>query len=76
VTTPTSTRPPLTALERGARDAWHRWGDGYALYTRCDGCGNIAHCRGRTRDAVLCLTCFDLGIKPTRTADTADERTS
>ncbi len=62
-TSPPSTRPALTALERAAREAWAHWGEGYALFTRCDGCGEVVHCRGPKRERMLCLTCFDLGVK-------------
>ncbi len=63
---PATTREPLTSLERAAREAWTRWGDGYALHTACDGCGEVAYCRGPLRERMLCLTCFDLGVKPNR----------
>jgi hypothetical protein len=46
-------------LERLARDAWKRWGDGYALYTVCKRCGRVKHCRGRSRERMLCLDCWD-----------------
>lgn len=55
----------MTLAER-ARIAWLVWGDGWALHTRCDGCGEIHYCRGPERDRMLCLECFDLGVKPKR----------
>jgi len=41
---------------------WRSWGDGYALYTRCGGCGEIQHCRGARRHPMLCLDCFDPAV--------------
>ena len=41
---------------------WRSWGDGYALYTRCDGCGEVCHCRGVRRSLMLCLDCFDPAV--------------
>jgi ribosomal protein S27E len=49
----------LTSYELAVTAAWHVWGDGYALYTRCSGCGEIHHCRGKRRERVLCIECFD-----------------
>ncbi len=55
-----------TSLELLARVAWRAWGDGYALYTVCGGCGQMAYCRGPARKTMLCLECFDLGVKARR----------
>jgi hypothetical protein len=30
----------------------------WALYTACSGCGEMRHCRGKTRDRMVCLACF------------------
>ena len=48
-------------LERAVRRAWKRWGDGFAMFTRCAECGRMRNCRGRTRRRMLCLECFDFG---------------
>jgi formylmethanofuran dehydrogenase subunit E len=48
-------------LELQAVRAWRKWGDGYAMFTRCDECGELTQCRGKTRRRMLCLACFDLG---------------
>jgi hypothetical protein len=50
-----------TAIERTAIRAWKAWGDGFAMFTRCAGCGELADCRGKRRSRMLCLACFDLG---------------
>lgn len=55
------TTTTVTTLETLARASWYVWGRGYALYTRCSGCGDVKHCRGNRRDGMLCLECFDLG---------------
>lgn len=47
-------------LEKLARQLWHRWGDGYAMFTRCSECGELKQCRGRKRKYMVCLECFDL----------------
>jgi hypothetical protein len=31
---------------------------GFALFTRCDGCGEQRHCKGKSREQMLCLDCF------------------
>jgi hypothetical protein len=48
-------------LEKAAIMAWRRSGM-WALFTVCTGCGRFTYCRGRTRDRVKCLACFDLGV--------------
>jgi hypothetical protein len=48
-------------MEQQAIRAWRRWGDGFAMRTRCSGCGQFRHCRGKRRRRMLCLECFDLG---------------
>jgi hypothetical protein len=50
-----------SSLERRAIRAWKVWGDGYAMNTRCAGCGRHRPCRGKRRRRMLCLECFDLG---------------
>lgn len=32
--------------------------NGYALYTECASCGEQRHCKGTSRDRMLCLDCF------------------
>jgi hypothetical protein len=49
-----------TKLELAATAAWKTWGHNYAQYCRCDGCGEIKHCRAKRRSTFLCLECFDL----------------
>ncbi len=58
-----------TTLERQARRAWVDWasgarGGGYAQHQRCDKCGEITYCRGRRKDHMICLPCFDAGAVP------------
>lgn len=55
-------RPPASDLEQKARAAWQKWGDGFALFTTCDGCGEIRNCRGKRRARMLCLDCWDGGL--------------
>lgn len=52
-------RPPRSAIERQAAEAWKRWGDGYSLCTVCDSCGEFRPCRGKHRHPMLCLECWD-----------------
>jgi ribosomal protein S27E len=56
-----SAKPQLSNLELQAVLEWRLWGSGYALHTRCDGCGEQKMCRGRKRRHMLCLECFDTG---------------
>jgi hypothetical protein len=58
-----STVSILSTFEAQVVADWHVWGDGYALYTTCDGCGSLAHCRGKKRSHMLCIVCFDQGGK-------------
>ncbi|HEY7621703.1 MAG TPA: hypothetical protein VH834_18125 [Solirubrobacteraceae bacterium] len=51
----------MTAIERTAIRFWKVWGSGYAMRTRCAGCGRQRDCRGITRRRMLCLECFDQG---------------
>ena len=30
----------------------------WALYTACSRCGDVGYCRGKRREAMLCLECF------------------
>lgn len=53
-------------LERQAVVLWKQWGDGYALFTRCHGCGGMRYCRGKRRSRMLCLPCFDLAPESER----------
>lgn len=50
----------LTA-EEYARAMWHLWGSAWAKFTRCSGCGEQRHCRGRRHSRLLCLECYDQG---------------
>jgi hypothetical protein len=50
-------------LEAMARRLWAEWGDGFALFTRCDACGEMRQCRGKRRARMLCLECFDAGAE-------------
>lgn len=36
-------------------------GEGVNLFTMCLACGEIAHCRGKTRETVRCEPCFTCG---------------
>jgi hypothetical protein len=47
-------------MEDGARLEWRSWGHAFALFTKCSECGEVVHCRGRKRDRMLCLNCFDV----------------
>jgi len=47
-------------LEAAARADWARWGTGYAMFTACSCCGGFLWCRGRRRDWILCLDCYDV----------------
>jgi len=40
---------------------WKRWGDLWAMFTRCNGCREMKHCRGHRRAWMLCLDCFVAG---------------
>lgn len=48
-----------SAIEKATLLAWQVWGEGWAMFTRCSRCGEMKHCRGRRRDGMLCITCFD-----------------
>jgi hypothetical protein len=52
--------PERGALERAARLDWVTWGAAWAMHTRCAECGEVCWCRGRRRERMLCLACFDL----------------
>jgi hypothetical protein len=47
-----------------ARLAWRRWGDAYAMVTRCSRCGELRERRGRRRRRMLHLEGFDVGRGP------------
>jgi ribosomal protein S27E len=46
-------------LEEKAKIAWKIWGENWCMTTRCNGCGEIKVCRGRTKRRMLCFVCFD-----------------
>jgi hypothetical protein len=47
--------------------------EGYAQYGLCLACGEIAHVRGKTREAVKCRGCF-IGNRPLRFTVTHERR--
>jgi hypothetical protein len=49
----------LSALERATIEAWRAWGHAWAMFTACSGCGRVAHCKGKSRERMLCLPCYD-----------------
>ena len=48
-----------STIEKLALRAWQEWGNEWSMFTRCSRCDQIKVCKGRRRDAVLCLRCFD-----------------
>ena len=48
------------SLEEQVRKEWKWWGTGFAMFTRCDNCGEVKNCRGKKRLFMLCMECFDL----------------
>jgi hypothetical protein len=50
----------VNTLEHEAVWAWRTWGHAYALYTACSKCGLVKHCRGRSRERMICLDCHSL----------------
>jgi len=50
----------IPTMEARARADWILWGSGYAMHTACNCCGEITWCRGRRREWMLCLDCFDV----------------
>jgi len=56
----------VSVIELQARIAWIEWGE-YAMYTRCEECGDSVYCRRRTRRGRwLCLVCFDISNEAER----------
>lgn len=51
----------MNGLEQAAFSAWRSWGATWALFTRCAFCGEVTQCRGRSRQRMCCLGCFDQG---------------
>lgn len=49
----------LTESEQWVKKRWQAWGHVWALYTSCSTCGEVRHCRGKFRDRMRCLECFD-----------------
>jgi hypothetical protein len=49
----------LSALELATRQAWCEWGHAWAMFTTCSRCGQVQHCKGKSRERMLCLACFD-----------------
>jgi len=48
----------MTVLEQYAREAWRAWGHAYAQWNACTDCGEMRHCRARSRRGPwLCLDC-------------------
>jgi hypothetical protein len=46
-------------METLARRAWQAWGHAWSMYTACSGCKQVKVCKGKRRDGMLCLECFD-----------------
>ena len=49
----------MSRLETQATLAWKRWGVAWMRFTRCSGCGEQRQCRGKRKNKMLCLECFD-----------------
>lgn len=49
------------SLEEQVKRAWQSWGSAWAMYTVCKSCGHYDYCRGRRKNKLLCLQCFDAG---------------
>lgn len=54
-------------IEQKARLDWRAWGHAWAMWTCCAHCHEFSYCRGKSREHMLCLDCFDLR-KTTRRA--------
>lgn len=49
----------MTTLEQAAVKAWRSWGYAWMLFTSCSRCGEMKVCRGKSRERLVCLDCFD-----------------
>jgi hypothetical protein len=49
----------MSRLETQAKIAWQRWGTSWARFAICSGCSQYVFCRGKRKNKMLCLPCYD-----------------